>query len=111
MNTVTLPPAVLTLLRCEVRASKRLAPMLARIVQTCANDLGQPVDTSIEQAGNATVPLVTLILPAEVVVEPHQAWCLACRVACFCPDARVSVLVTGATVPAAASPAATTTAA
>ncbi|MBE2215118.1 MAG: hypothetical protein IAE82_14685 [Opitutaceae bacterium] len=94
-------PVVATI-RCEIHASKRLAPILANIVQTCARDLGQPVAIVATARANATIPVITLVLPVEVVIEPHQAWCLACRVACFCPDARVSVLVTGATEPAAA---------
>jgi hypothetical protein len=39
--------------------------------------------------------VLTLHLPAELAVSQHPVWCLACRLACFCPDARVSVLVRG----------------
>ena len=91
-NTCSAVPTI----HCEIHASKRLAPILANIVQTCARDLGQPITIVPTARANATIPVITLVLPAELVIEPHQAWCLACRVACFCPDERVSVLVTGA---------------
>lgn len=96
-------------LRCEIRASKRLAPILASIVQTCAGDLGLLIVVERALAGNAAIPAITLTLPVERMIEPDQTWCLACRVACFCPDARVSVLVTG--VPEASARAARDTAA
>ncbi|MBE2212368.1 MAG: hypothetical protein IAE82_00745 [Opitutaceae bacterium] len=102
MKTIPRATSAFPELRCEIHASKRLAPILSNIVQTCARDLGQPVAVVLTARANATIPVITLVLPAEVVIEPHQAWCLACRVACFCPDARVSVLVTGATETAAA---------
>lgn len=44
----------------------------------------------------AEEPVLTLHLPAELAATQPQVWCLACRLACFCPDARVSVLVLGA---------------
>ncbi len=84
-------------MQCEICAPRRLTPILGNIVLTCARDLGQPIHIVAARGDKAAVPVITLVLPAELVIQPHQAWCLACRLACFCPDARVSVLVTGAT--------------
>lgn len=99
------------LLRCRIHASKRLAAILAQIVESCARDLGQSVLVEPGAGGNSAAPTITLVLPAEWVVEQHHAWCLACRLACFCPDARVSVLVTGAVAAGASAPGASATAA
>ena len=38
-------------------------------------------------------PEIHLSVTPEEPVEHHQVWCLACRVACFCSQARVSVLI------------------
>lgn len=82
-------------LRCEIRAGRRLIPILAGIVQTCARDLGQAVAIEPVPVGGAALPSVTLVLGVELALQQHHAWRLACRVACFCPEARVSVLITG----------------
>ena len=79
----------------EIRASKRaLARELERIVGTCAQDVGLTVVTRAraprDHAGEANI---TLHVPAEAAAQQHPVWCLACRLACFCADARVSVLV------------------
>jgi len=70
---------------------------LAKIVATCARDLDQPLVIKFAEAspcGDGAV--LTLHLPATQAASQHPVWCLACQLACFCPDARVSVLVPGA---------------
>jgi hypothetical protein len=70
------------------------ARALAQIVATCATDVGIVVETRARAPRKHVGPaLVTLHLPAEFAANQHPAWCLACRLACFCADARVSVLV------------------
>lgn len=84
---------------------------LAEIAQACARDLGLTLilQTSVVHAEKAhphPAPVLTLHLPVEYAASQHQVWCLACRLACFCPAARVSVLVLGQAFAASTSPAA-----
>ena len=68
--------------------------VLEQIAQTCARDIGQPlVIKSSHSTAAGAEPVVTLHLPAELATSQHQVWCLVCRLACFCPNARISVLV------------------
>jgi hypothetical protein len=88
-------PAVI---RCEILAPRAAeAAALGAIARTCARDVGQPLTIKIAPL-NAPVreAVLTLHLPAELAASQHQVWCLACQLACFCPQARVSVLVLGA---------------
>ena len=82
---------------CEILAPRAaLASALAEIAAACAKDVGQAIELKTLRIGPAAKePLLTLHLPAEVAASQHRVWCLACRLACFCPDARVSVLVRG----------------
>lgn len=83
---------------CEIIAPRAAqAAALAEIAGTCARDIGQRLSVSLLTVGGPKVsePVLTLRLPAELAASQHQVWCLACRLACFCPDARVSVLVEG----------------
>jgi len=104
---------------CEISAHRRpLAVALARIVRTCAQDIGQKITvrthTTPSDGHRAKAPVLTLHLSAELAAAQHPVWCLACRLACFCPAARVSVLVHGedsfraAAATPALAPAATT---
>ena len=73
------------------------AAALAEIAVTCADDVGLPLAVRTLHVGRpvASEPTLTLHLPLSLASSQHQVWCLACRLACFCPDARVSVLVLG----------------
>lgn len=83
---------------CEILAPRATdAAALGAIARTCARDLGQPLTV---RAAPVDAPIresaLTLHLPAELAASQHQVWCLACQLACFCPQARVSILVLGA---------------
>jgi hypothetical protein len=102
-------PADFTPLFCEIHAPRAAqAAALAEIAVACARDVGQPllVKTLLIGGREKTTPVLTLHLPVELAPSRHQVWCLACRLACFCPQARISVLVTGAAfaTPARARP-------
>jgi hypothetical protein len=87
------PPAVTPDIVCViVAANPKVAVQLAAITRVCAQDVGQPLVIK-SQVKSANASTVTLHLPAAVAIAQHAIWCLACRLACFCPDARVSVLV------------------
>jgi hypothetical protein len=82
-------------IRCEISA-RRPAQVgtLAEIARICADDLGQTLTIESGPAIRPDAPtLVTLHLPAALASSQHEVWCLACRLACFCPDARISVMV------------------
>ena len=80
---------------CEVTAPRAIeAGALAEIAATCARELGQPlVIKTVVTAQPRGERLLTLHLPVEYAASQHAVWCLACRLACFCPSARVSVFV------------------
>lgn len=83
---------------CEILAPRAtIAADLGRIADTCAQETGQPIQLRVLPAGGRSRTL-TLHLPVEMAANAsHQVWCLACRLACFCPEARVSVLILGET--------------
>lgn len=88
-------PADHSRVTCEIRcAHPALAQALGQIAMACANDTGQPVDLRLLPLSTGK-PVVTLSLPVELAAAQHPVWCLACRLACFCPEARVSVLILG----------------
>lgn len=85
-------------LLCEIHAPRAAeASALAAIAAALGRDIGQPLTVKTLKIGPtaSSEPVLTLHLPAELAASQHRAWCLACRLACFCPGARVSVLVLG----------------
>ena len=83
---------------CEILGKEiEVASVIAEIATVCARDVGQPL--VIKSRVDPAVPenTLTLHLPADLAAAQHPIWCLACRLACFCPDARVSVLVNAET--------------
>lgn len=79
----------------EIHAARLAdARAIAEIVTTCARDVGVTAQTHAHAPRRHTgAATITLHLPVEFAAEQHPAWCLACRLACFCSDSRVSVLV------------------
>jgi|SRR5688572_689830 len=99
-NRPVVAPAVAPLPCVISAADAPTTRALADIAQACARDLAVPllVQASIARAEKFLphpAPVLTLHLPVELAASQHQVWCLACRLACFCPSARVSVLVLG----------------
>ena len=87
-----------SLISCEIFAPAAAhRSVLAEIAKACANDVGQPITIKRCQLQASRTrpqqPTVTLYLPAALAATQNQIWCLACRLACFCPSARVSVLI------------------
>jgi hypothetical protein len=82
---------------CEISAPHTFqAGALADIARVCARDVGQAIVVKKQAHGAAGgVSVLTLLLSAELAGSQHRVWCLACCLACFCPEARVSVLVRG----------------
>ncbi len=99
-------PAAIVCEICTAKAAE--AGILAAIATTCARELGQPLAVKTLASPprqQLREPLLTLHLPAELAATQHEVWCLACRLACFCPSARVSVFVSGGDAFAAQKPA------
>ncbi len=89
---MSVPPAQVV---CEILAPNAvLADTLGRIVGACARDAGQPV-TLKALPHDERDAVITLQLPVALASTQHPVWCLACQLACFCPQARVSVLILG----------------
>ncbi|OAM87789.1 hypothetical protein AW736_20660 [Termitidicoccus mucosus] len=81
---------------CEIQSSEGYHDAdIENIAISCARDLQLPVvmekAPSLRQAPRQS--LITLHVSAALAINEHRLWCLACRLACFCPDVRVSVLV------------------
>lgn len=88
-------PSASPVLVCEIHAPDAATGAdLAHIAETCARETGVAIVTRVMPAGGRQQTL-TLHLPAELAATQHPVWCLACRLACFCPGARVSVLILG----------------
>ncbi len=82
----------------EIRArSVRHAAALSEIAMACAKDVGQKLEVVTSAVASMRESVLTLFLPAERAASQHEVWCLACRLACFCPRARVCVWVQGET--------------
>jgi len=90
------PPTQIALV-CEIVARDAMtATAVAQIAKVCAQDVRQPLVVKSRAQAGVSVTVLTLHLPAALAAGQTPAWCLACRLACFCPDARVSVLVLAA---------------
>jgi len=100
MKHTPAPPPKKTPVVCEIRSSHASeAGILAEIAKTCARELAQPLLVKTVPSGQRLQdPLITLQLPVEMAATQHEIWCLACRLACFCPSARVSVFVSASEI-------------
>lgn len=99
---MTSPDPASAPITCEILAGRAEVSALTKIVAQCAEDAGQPVSVTTQarqraakSRGSRSESVMTLVLPATLAASQHQVWCLACQLACFCPDTRVSVLVRG----------------
>jgi hypothetical protein len=98
MKTPCLRPSGPEIL-CELHApSARRSSGLVKIIAALGHDVGQLLRIKVLElrGGKAEQGAsLTLHLPAELAASQHQVWCLACRLACFCPAVRVGVFVVG----------------
>jgi len=87
-----------TTIVCEILAPHaKLTRALADAANIAARSVGQAIliKTHAVNIGGRDDVVITLHLPTVLAAEQHQVWCLACRLACLCPQARVSVLILG----------------
>ncbi len=77
---------------CEIRADARVGADLAHIVEFCAQETGLTIEVAIHEA-RTTEPVLTLHASVDQATSQNPILCLACRLACFCPQARVGMLV------------------
>jgi len=77
---------------CEIHAPDRLATDLAWTVHFFAGQTGQSL-TAVASEDRVSEPAVTLHLQPGQNSPAHPVWCLVCRLACLCPQARVGILV------------------
>lgn len=88
---------------CEIVAlHSSHAAALAEVALLSAQDLGLHLKPKTLRIGHrdstlgANESVLTLHLPAALAASQHPVWCLACRLACFLPGSRISVLIQGA---------------
>lgn len=77
---------------CTIEAPGSLAADLEWSVNFCAGQTGFPL-LALARLCDAGDPVITLHLSPGQAAPDHPAWCLVCRLACLCPQARVGVLV------------------
>lgn len=81
---------------CEIHApDATLAAGLERTVTFCLEQSPFRADLVTREIAE-TDATVTLHLSPEQASPDHPVWCLVCRLACLCPQARVGVLVQAA---------------
>ena len=83
-------------IRCEILAPDDRALLdLGKIAKTCAIDLGinVPLVIGSPQINRETESAILLKIPKEIAVLNDGIWRLASRIACFCPEIRVSTQI------------------
>ncbi|MCH6256317.1 hypothetical protein MLD52_07140 [Puniceicoccaceae bacterium K14] len=82
---------------CEIVAKDEVQLYdLERITQRCAIDikLSLPINILKSQADKTnTETRIDIFVPVELAVAYDAVWSLACRVACFCPQARITAQI------------------
>ena len=84
-------------IRCEILApdDQKLVD-LGKIAKACAIDLGINVPLVLigsPQISRETESAILLKIPKEIAVLNDEIWRLASRIACFCPEIRVSTQI------------------
>jgi len=83
-------------IRCEILAPDDRALLdLGKIAKTCAIDLSinVPLVIGSPQINRGTESAILLKIPKEIAVLNDGIWRLASRIACFCPEIRVSTQI------------------
>ena len=86
-------------IRCEILAPDDHALVdIGKIAKTCAIDLGINVPLILigsHQISRETESAISLKIPKEIAILNDGIWKLASRIACFCPEIRVSTQIYG----------------
>ena len=86
-------------IRCEVVSEdEKLRTDLSRIAKTCAIDLKLTFPLEMLQRARRldeteTEAEINLSIPAKLALAHDSIWNLACRIACFCPQARITTRI------------------
>ena len=70
-----------------------LSKQLERIVWQCALDAKLTLKTNAVVQISSKETFITIQLSVEEAMRDSPSWCLACRLACFCPYSRVSIII------------------
>jgi len=81
------------LIQCDISATVENTDLMTKIITACANESGAAVHCTPTVSTDEDT--ILLHLPVEFAGAQHPVWCLVCRLACYFPSARVSVLVHG----------------
>ncbi|EDY82612.1 hypothetical protein VDG1235_2235 [Verrucomicrobiia bacterium DG1235] len=83
-------------IHCEVNSpNTQLAKDLSNIAKSCAIDLklALPIRTTEKTVSGKRSSSITLTFPFEIAVSSDTVWKLASRIACFCPQAKVTAQI------------------
>lgn len=84
-------------IRCEILApDDRVLVDLGKIAKTCAIDLGINIPLVLidsHQISRENESAISLKIPKEIAILNDGIWRLASRIACFCPEIRVSTQI------------------
>lgn len=90
------------MIQCEIFApSSESGDELCCIAKSCAIDLKLAFPLTIDKrfARSNAETRINLAIPLEIALLYEAAWKLASRIACFCPQARVSAQILGTQSP------------
>lgn len=77
---------------CVIHAEEHQSADLASVVTFCSSQTGFAIEV-VTHASSDPKPVVTLHLAPERASADNPVWCLVCRLACLCPQARVGALI------------------
>jgi len=81
------------LIQCEIRAPENHTDLMIKTITACAQESEASIHYNTTESSEENS--ILLHLPVDLAGSQHPVWCLVCRLACYFPSARVSVLVHG----------------
>jgi hypothetical protein len=81
-------------MKCLIEsADYKTAKQLESIAMQCAMDVRVKVETKTTVRSKIQSNFITLQINVDEALGDSQSWCLACRLSCFCPAARISIII------------------
>jgi hypothetical protein len=81
-------------MKCLIESSDyNIAKQLENIALQCAMEAKTQIETKVTVRSKIQSNFITLQINVDEALGDSQSWCLACRLSCFCPAARVSIII------------------
>ncbi len=83
-----------TAMKCLIESSNhKTAKQLESIAVQCAIDSRTQIETKRVVRSKIQSNFITLQIDVSEALGDSQSWCLACRLSCFCPSTRISIII------------------